>query len=139
MVKVKLFSSYFLANCGKILSYFFGKILGRTFFLAGQTPSVFKKANLVSMRKTTTEKNRNISTKIVAATFDNEIGSEEFPGEKVWRNYRYFDARKSDYLMEKVNYPENTFSKSILNFDNSYFDFLKNELQFFGREIRKKN
>ena len=54
------------------------------------------------------------------------------------RNYGYFDTRKSDYSMEKVNFPENNFSKRILNFDTSYFDFLKSELQFFGKEIRKK-
>ena len=39
--------------------------------------------------------------------------------------------------MEKVNFPENTFSKHTLNFDTSYFDFLKSELRFLGREIRK--
>ena len=28
--------------------------------------------------------------------------------ERVWRNFGYFDTRKSDYSMEKVNFPENT-------------------------------
>ena len=54
-----------------------GKILGKKIFFAGQTSSVFKKANLVSMSKATTENDRNISTKIIAASFENEIGSEE--------------------------------------------------------------
>ena len=31
-----------------------------------------------------TENDKNISTKIVAATFENEIGSEEVSGETVW-------------------------------------------------------
>ena len=31
-----------------------------------------------------------------------------------------------------------TFSKRILNFDTDYFDFLKSELRYLGREIRKK-
>ena len=53
----------------------------------GESSRVFKRANLVSMSKATTENNRNVSTKIVAATLENEIGSEEFSGEKVWRNY----------------------------------------------------
>ena len=44
----------------------------------------------------------------MAATFENEIGSEEVSGERVWRQYGFFDSRKSDYGMEKVNYPENT-------------------------------
>ena len=61
-----------------------GKILSKTFFFAGQTSSVFRKTNLVSMSKATTENDRNISTKVVAATFENEIGSEEVSGERVW-------------------------------------------------------
>ena len=55
----------------------------KLFFFAGQTSSVFKKANLVSMSKVTTENDRNIGTKIVAATFENENGPEEVSGEKV--------------------------------------------------------
>ena len=49
--------------------------------------SGFKKANLVFMRKETTENDKNVNTEIVAATFENEIGSEEISGERVWRNY----------------------------------------------------
>ena len=49
-----------------------------------------------------------MSPKIVAATFENEIESEEVSGERVWRKYGYFNAGKSDYSMEKVNFPENT-------------------------------
>ena len=80
-----------------------GKIFGKTFF-AGQTSSVFKKANLASMSKATTKSDRDISTKIVAATFENETESEEVSAEKVWRKYGYFDARRSNYSMEKVNF-----------------------------------
>ena len=40
--------------------------------------------------------------------------------------------------MGKVNFPENTFSKRALKFNTGYFDFLKSELRFLGREIRKK-
>ena len=36
------------------------------------------------MSKATTENDRNISTKVVAATFENEIGFEEVSGERVW-------------------------------------------------------
>ena len=39
--------------------------------------SGFRKANLVSMTKATTDNDKNISTKIVSATFQNELGSEE--------------------------------------------------------------
>ena len=60
------------------------------------------------MSNATTENDNNISTKIIAATFENEIGSEEVSGERVWKRFAHFDAPKSDYGMEKVNYPENT-------------------------------
>ena len=70
--------------------------------------SGFKKTNLVSMSKETTENDKNVSTKIVAAMFENEIGSEEVSGEKFWRNFEYLDARKSDYSMKRVSLPENT-------------------------------
>ena len=56
MVKVKLFFACFLGHFGQYLS---------------ETSSVFKKANLVSMSKATNENDRNISTKIIAATFEN--------------------------------------------------------------------
>ena len=59
------------------------------------------------MSKPTTENDRNVSTKIVAATFKNEIGSAEVSGERVWRQYGFFNSRTSDYGMEKMNYPEN--------------------------------
>ena len=59
--------------------------------------SGFKKTNLVSVSEATTENDKNVSTEIVAAMFENEIGSEEVSGERAWRNYGYFDARKSDY------------------------------------------
>ena len=38
------------------------------------------------MSKATTENGRNISTKIVAATFENKIMSEVVSAEKVWKN-----------------------------------------------------
>ena len=87
----------------------------------------FKKANLVSMRKTITENDKNVSTDIVAATFENEIGSEEVSGERVWSNYGYFDARKSDYLMEKINFQENT----LLYTNQSYFTVNKYKKIFY--------
>ena len=74
----------------------------------GEISSGFKEANLVSMTRAATENDKNVSTKIVAATFENSFRSAEVSGEKVWKNFSYFDARKSDYLIEKVNFLENT-------------------------------
>ena len=68
----------------------------------------FKKVNRVSMTKATKDNDKSISTKIVAVTFDNELGSDEVSEERVWKSFGYFDTRKSDYSMEKINFPENT-------------------------------
>ena len=89
--------------------------------------SGFKKTNLVSMSKATTVNDKYVSTKIVVATFQNEIGSKEVSGERVWRSYGYFDARKSDYSMEKVNFSENT----LLYINQSYLTVKKNEKTFY--------
>ena len=56
-------------------------------FCLGEMSPGFKKTNLVSMSRATTESDKNVSTEIVAATFKKEIGSEENSGEGVWRNY----------------------------------------------------
>ena len=89
--------------------------------------SGFKKTNLVSMSKATTVNDKNESTKIVVATFQNKIGSKEVSGERVWRNYGYFEARKSDYSMEKVNFSENT----LLYINQSYLTVKKNKKIFY--------
>ena len=50
----------------------------------------------------------------MAATFENEIGFEEVSTKRVRRQYGFFDSRKSDYSMEKVNYPEKTVKKETI-------------------------
>ena len=85
MVKVKLFFACFLA--------IFGQNLRQNLFFAGQTSSVFKKANLVSMSKATIKNDRNICTKIVAVTFENEIGCEEVPNERGWKRYGFWTSQ----------------------------------------------
>ena len=70
------------------------------------------------MSKATTENDRNISTKKVASTFENEIGSEEVSGERVW-----VDTRKTDYSMEKVNFHENR----LFYLNQSYLIVKKNK------------
>ena len=61
-----------------------------------------------------------MSTKIVVARFKNDLGFVEVSREKVWNNFSYFDARKSDYLMEKVNFLENTESSNAPQDVSSY-------------------
>ena len=47
------------------------------------SPAAFKKANLVSMSRATTENDKNVSINFVTATFENDIGSEGVSGEKI--------------------------------------------------------
>ena len=70
--------------------------------------SGFKKTNFVSMTEATTDNDKNVSTKSVTAMFENELGSEEVSGERVCKSFGYFDAKKSDFYMEKTNLTENT-------------------------------
>ena len=75
------------------------------------------------MTRAATENDKNVSTKIVAPTFENDFRSAEVSGENVWKNFGYLDARKSDYLMEKVNIPQNT----LFYLNQSYLE------KMFGR------
>ena len=60
------------------------------------------------MTKSAAESDKNLTTQIVAAKFKNDIGSVEVSGEKVWKSFDFSDTSRSDYNMEKVNFPENT-------------------------------
>ena len=77
-------------------------------FFLGQMCPGFKKTNLVSTSEATTENDKNVSYEIVVATFKKQSAYEENSGEGFWRNYRCFAARKSEYLIKKVNFLENT-------------------------------
>ena len=79
------------------------------------------------MTKATTDNDKNISLNIVAATFENQLGSQEVSGERVWRNIGYFDTGKSDYSMEKVNFPENT----LLYINQAFLTVKKNKNIFY--------
>ena len=80
------------------------------------------------MSKATTENDRNISTKMVAATFENELGSEVVSYERVWKQYGFFNTRKSGYSMEKVvNFPENL----LFYLNQSYLTIKKNKKIYY--------
>ena len=95
----------------------------------GESPSVFKRANLVSMSKAITENDRNVSTKTVAATFEKEkkISSEEVYPKRVRRQYGFFDAQKSGYGIKKVNYLGNT----ILYLNQAYVTVKKSKKIYY--------
>ena len=60
------------------------------------------------MSKAATENYKSVSTEFVAATFESDLGTLEACGEKVWKNFGYFGPVKSDYSMEKINFPDNS-------------------------------
>lgn len=60
-------------------------------FFVGEISPGFQKTKLVSIISAATENEKNVSTKIVAATFGNDFGSVEVSGEKVWKNFGHFD------------------------------------------------
>ena len=71
--------------------------------------NVLKNANLITLTKSSTENDRNLTTKVVATRWDDEKkGNAEVSGEKVWRDYSFCEARRSDYNIKKVNFPEST-------------------------------
>ena len=69
--------------------------LGESNFELG-VPSGMKSADLVSMTKSATESDKNLTTEIVAARFEKDIGSVEVSGEKRWRSFGFFDSCRSD-------------------------------------------
>lgn len=78
------------------------------------------------MTRAVTENGKNISTKIVAATFEKIFGSVEVSGETFQKNFGYFDARKLDCLMEKVNFLEPFF-----NLNQAYLKVKQKTKRFF--------
>ena len=60
-------------------------------FFVGEISPGFQKTKLVSIISAATENEKNVSTKIVAATFGNEYGSVEVSGEQVWKNFGHLD------------------------------------------------
>ena len=111
-----------LISCSKVVTQF---IKSLTFL--GKVSSGFKKANLVLMTRDATENDRNVSTKTVAATFENYFGSAEVSSEKVWEKFGFFDARKSENSLKKVNFPKNT----LIYLNQSYLTVKENKKIFY--------
>lgn len=76
--------------------------------LESSASSVLKRANLLTLIKTILDKNRNVSTKIVATTHEKSGAIVEVSGEKIWPIEGYFKNQMTDYDTEKVNYPQNS-------------------------------
>lgn len=55
------------------------------------------------MTKCLADNDKNVSTIIVAARFEQNKGATEFSGEKVWKKFGYFNNQKPDYNMEKLH------------------------------------
>ena len=111
-----------LISCSKIVT----RLIKNLIFL-GEISSGFKKTNLVSMTRAATENNRNVSSKTVATTFENILGLLRTQVKRFGKTSAFFDARKSDYLMEKANFPENI----LIYLNQSYLTIKKNKKIFY--------
>ena len=80
----------------------------------------------MSLSKASIENNRNVNTNFFAATIENENETVEMSGEKIWKKHDFFNAIKSDFNMEKVNYPENP-----LFYINQAYLTVKNNTKIF--------
>ena len=81
----------------------------------------------MSLSKASIENNRNVNTNFFAATIENENETVEVSGEKIWKKHDFFNAIKSDFNMEKVNYPENT----LFYINQAYLTVKKNKKIFY--------
>ena len=90
-----------------LLPFFY---LVTTMEINSATSSVIRDANLLTLiKKTTDNNNKNYRTKLVAEKFDkNCMVSEEILGERMWKEVGFLGEPRTDYSMEKVNFPENS-------------------------------
>ena len=68
--------------------------------------SVIKKANVITLtRKTASSSGKNFTTKLVTENVDGEVS--EIAGESIWKQGGIFGNVRTDFNLEKVNFPEN--------------------------------
>lgn len=65
--------------------------------------SMLRNANLISVTKNIADNDKNVSTKILAARFEQNVRGTEVSGENIWQNFGYLSNPKSNCNMEKVN------------------------------------
>ena len=83
--------------------------LAATTEIDSATSCVIKSANLLTLIKKTTDNNKNYTTKLVAENFNkDDLSPQEISGERVWKQAGFFGEIRTDYNMEKVNFPENS-------------------------------
>ena len=92
--------------------------------IGSSSQNIFKSANLVLLTKFATETDWNLAIKIEAASFGKDIVTKE-----VWKDFGFFEARKSDYLIETVNFLENT----LIYLNQAYLTMKKEEQKVFFR------
>ena len=110
-----------------IFLFFF--CLATTTEIYSATSSVISDANLVTLiKKTTDNNNKNYTTKLLAKKFDKkDLLPQEISGERVWKEPVFFGELRTDYNMEKVNFPEN----SLIFTNQAYLAIQKNKKIFY--------
>ena len=73
------------------------------------------------------ESNQNFSTTFVAENVS-ENASSEIAGEPVWTKFGYFGQQRTDYKLEKVNFPEN----ALFYINQAYLNVQKSKKVFYA-------
>ena len=90
---------------------------------------MIKNANLLTLIKKTTDNNKNYTTKLVTENFNkDDLSPQELSGERVWKQAGFFGEIRTDYNMEKVNFPEN----ALIYINQAYLTIYKNKKIFYA-------
>ena len=87
---------------------------------------VLKTASLLILAKNLSDKDKNVSAKIAASTYENDSGIAKVSGEKIWPQSKYFMNLPTDYIME--NYPEN----SMFYVNQGYLTIQKHKKMYYA-------
>ena len=72
------------------------------------TANQIKNAETIKLTKQVAGPNQNFSTTLVAKSLKNENVSE-IAAEPIWKKIGYFGQLRSNYILEKVNFPKNAY------------------------------
>ena len=65
-----------------------------------------KRANLMSLSREFSDSEKSVRSQYTVSSM--EIDGEKHPCEKVWKNNGYFGELKTDFILHKKDFPENS-------------------------------
>ena len=84
-------------------------------------------ASVITLTKQSAGSNQTFSTTLVAESKNGDVS--EIAGEPVWKKSAYFGQLRTDYNLEKANFPENAFSY----INQAYLTVQKSKKIFYGK------